>query len=233
MSDIESASEDYNDVLEVLKELLDLCELDSFTTTEAQREIPVGTVARLRQSFEERIAQHVYEPDATYITQARRQLRVLQRGNQDYAERLRSVECHTLLSLPLHLIDFLRDHDNLYRAAVRSRARAERVSDPSMEMDVFIRISGRLRSINMVYTLNMLRKTLAPEERARMQQDPGFKREFHELSKLLVDELVRISTRLEVLMPLVLSDAELENVGPDHDVDGLDEMLRIALSSTT
>jgi hypothetical protein len=48
-------------------------------------------------------------------------------------------------------------------------------------MDVFTRITDRLRDVNIVYALNFVCATLDLDERLRMQQDSAFKREFSEL----------------------------------------------------
>jgi hypothetical protein len=207
------------DVLDTTNKLLDLCESDPITATEAQREILTGTVAHLRQGFEEKIAQQVYEPDAIYIKRAKKHLvRILKQGGT-YAAELRTVELQTLHGLPTRLVDFIRDHDNLHQAALRSRRRAQRAADPRVEMDVLKRIGDRLQNINMVYCRNLICETLAPEVRLRMQRDPTRKPEFSELSDLLADDMVKMLTRLELLTPLPTNDAELENVGADHNVD--------------
>jgi hypothetical protein len=222
-------TESISDLREAVLKTLDDLQSDLYPTssapsksriTSAPSEIPAGTVSRRRHEFEEQITQHEYLPDIFYIERMKAHIQVLRAQNRTYAATLRSVEFYTLSALPHYLRDFIRDHENLHRAAIRSRARAIRADDMSVEMDVFDRITERVWHIDIVYALNMISQTMAPEERERLQHVPTFKKEFSELSKMLVDEKVRILTRLDVLLPrTTYEDAELENVGADHDVD--------------
>jgi hypothetical protein len=186
--------------------------------TQAHMAVPIGTVRNLRQSFENRIAKHVYEQDRVYINRAIRNMDELICQSRTYAEQLRLTESATLFELPIDLVNFLRDHDNLCRAAVRSRQAANKAA-ASPDMDVFLRVAHRLLNLRNVYYVNIIEETRSPTERLRQVEDPLFINEFNECTLALQDEIVRQLTCLELLLPSPARDVQLENVGPDHTVD--------------
>lgn len=65
----------------------------------------------------------------------------------------------------------------------------------------------------------MIEKSFTRVERLRMMNDAVFISEFNECTSLLEDEFVLQLARLEHLNPLPFEDVELENIGPDHNVD--------------
>ncbi|KAF1843743.1 uncharacterized protein K460DRAFT_287338 [Cucurbitaria berberidis CBS 394.84] len=180
--------------------------------------IPVGTVRHRCRAFERRIAAHQNERNNILIDRALRNADELVQQNRTYAEQLRVVECFTLLNLPPDLIDFIRDHDNLYRAAVRSH-RLARTAVSSSNMDVFTRVAHRIVHLGNVYHLKLVHGTRTPAERVKIIGDIQYERVIRECTAALTDEIARILTRLEVLLPNTQIDVELENVGPDHSVD--------------
>ncbi|KAF2630125.1 hypothetical protein BU25DRAFT_311985, partial [Macroventuria anomochaeta] len=180
--------------------------------------IPSGTVHNICRTFEARISAHHYERDSVYICRAARNMKELIRQNRTYAEQLRSAEDVTLFNLPTQLVDFLRDHDNLYRAAFRRRS-AARKARASPSMDVLEQVTLRLQNIRTAYYVNIIEMTRSETEHRRLMHDPLFVEEFPECTVLLQDEIVCQLTRLEQILQSPAKDIELENVGPDHNVD--------------
>lgn len=89
-------------------------------TSQAYMTIPRDVVRNICQEFEKLISAHRYERDSVYIYCAVRNMKGFIHQNRTYATQLRAAEDATLFNLPAYLIDFLRDHDNLYRVAFRS-----------------------------------------------------------------------------------------------------------------
>jgi hypothetical protein len=212
------------DLRSSLLESINRLRSDLSPATQAQMSIPMGTVQHARQIFESRILRQSFPPDSLLVARALDNTDELIRRNQSYAHHLRLVEALTLFHLPADARRFLRDHDSLYRAALRSRdmaALARRID--AVNMDVFMRVAHRLINLKNVYALNIIRESRAAAERARMAKDPMFDMELRECTELLAKEMVRILGRLEEMLVLAVegrgSDVELENVGPDHIVD--------------
>lgn len=198
--------------------------------TQAHMVIPIGTVRNVCQTLEHRISKHQYERDKVYIRRATRNMMELIGQNRTYAEQLRNIENATLFDLPIYLIDFLRDHENLYRAALRSRLAArEAIACPCM--DIFTQVKCRLLHIRIIYFINIIETTRSEAEHRRLMNDSLFVKEFRECTESLQDEIFRQLTRFEQLLSNPRRDSELENVGPDHDVD--DFGLEIPLTRRT
>ena len=187
-------------------------------TTQAFVVIPGGVVSNACRYFEQLILAHHYERDSVYIDRAMTNMKTLIRQKRTYAQQLQAAEDATLLSLPPHLIDFLRDHDNLYRAAFRSRKAARKARKLPL-MDVLIQTKCRLESLRIACFVNLIEMTGSIDETRRLKHDPGLNEEFDECTLALQDEIVHQLTRLEQLIPSPTKDVELENVGPDHSID--------------
>lgn len=179
----------------------------------------MGSVQNTRQVFENRIRQHRNEPDSVLISRALHNTDELIRQERTYVEQLHLTEEIGLHSLPSHLRDFLRDHDNLYRAAVRSRRWANITATTGEEIDLFSRVKVRVRNLQNIHSLNIIRETRSQAERTRMQKDPTFLKELHDCTDLLVDETYRVLHRYEHIQTLLPEETELENIGPDHNVN--------------
>ena len=185
---------------------------------QARMIVPVGTVRNVSRNFENRISIHRYEQDQVYINRASQNMYRLRRQNRTYAEQLRLAENVTLFNLPTHLVDFLRDHDNLYRAASRSRLTAKKAI-ASPHMDVLVQVLYRLQNIRTVYYVNMIEESHSHTERLRLMHDPLFQKEFNDCTKSLQNEIIHQLIRFEQLLSSLTKDMELENVGPDHNID--------------
>lgn len=168
-------------------------------TTQAHSTIPCGTVRDLCQSFEDRISAHEYERDQIFIDRATRNMDELIRQNRTYAEQLRLAEDATLFNLPAHILGFLRDHDNLYRAAVRSRL-AIRSAFASPHIDVLVQVASRLQNIRNVYYINMVEMTRSPSEQRRLMHDPLFNEVFRQCTYSLQDEIICRLTHFDSLL---------------------------------
>ncbi|KAF2827262.1 hypothetical protein CC86DRAFT_348563 [Ophiobolus disseminans] len=201
-----------------LMELINRLCPDLSPTAQAQLTIPMGTVNQIRQVFEERIRQHDYDPDITLINRALRNTDELIRQERTYAGQLRLTEAIGLHSLPSHLRDFLRDHDNLYRAAIRSR-RLAGFAATSKDVDLFSNIKVRILNLWNTYSLRTISTTRSPSERKRIRKEPAFKKELLDCTDLLVDEIWRVIHRNFQIQALLPEETELENIGPDHIVD--------------
>lgn len=200
-------------------------------TTQAHMAIPTSTVRNVRQAFEARISAHQYERDSVYICRAARNMEALIHNKRTYAEQLRSIEDATLFDIPTHLVGFLRDHDNLYRAAFRSRSVA-RKARACPDIDLLEQVTYRLDTIRIVYYVNFIEMTRSETERRRLMHDSMFVEEFDECTQSLQDEVVRQLTRLEQLLPSPEKGIELENIGPDHNVDDFGQEVSSMTAST-
>ncbi|KAF9701890.1 hypothetical protein EKO04_000755 [Ascochyta lentis] len=185
--------------------------------TQAHMTIPIGMVRNVRQSFEDIISAHHYEPDKIYINRALRNTAEFIHQNRTYIEQLRLAENATLFSLPEHLVEFLRHHDDLHRVAIRNRLAANRAV-VSPHMDVLVQVNHRLRNIRTFYYINLVENTGSQTEHLRLIHDPLLKEEFSECTASLQDEIVHQLTHAHHLLPSLAKDIELENIGPDHDV---------------
>lgn len=185
------------------------------SSMQAQMIVPIGIVEQRRQAFERRIAEHRNERASILLDRALHMSTVLPRS---YPEYLRLVEHHTLLHLPTPLVNFLRDHDNLHHAVVRSSQRAKMaVSSPNM--DVITRVAHRILGLRNDYYFSAIRACRAPHEQTAAMDQSQTERVIRECTDALTGEIFRILSRLEVLLPNATADVELENVGPDHDVN--------------
>ncbi|KAH7085264.1 hypothetical protein BKA63DRAFT_13810 [Paraphoma chrysanthemicola] len=188
-------------------------------SAQAELTIPMGTVGHVLQLFEERIANHQHERASVYTNRALDNTDELIRQGRTYAQQLRLAETLGLSHLPSHLRCFIRDHDNAYRAVIRSRHFANLTQAHPESFDVFARVGARILNASNIYALNTITTTHSPVERVRMASDPFFKIELQECTDLLVDEFLRVLKRLDSLRSILQSDeVELENVGPDHDI---------------
>lgn len=186
--------------------------------TQAHMAIPTGIVRDKCQNFEARISTHQYEQDSVYIGRAARNMRELLSQKRTFAGRLRAAEDATLFELPQDLVGFLRDYDSLYRVAVRNRCMARRAR-ASPDIDVVEQVTHRLNNIRTAYYLNFIETSGSNAERQRMMHDPIFISEFTECTLALQDEIVTQLTRLDALIPSSNKDLELDNIGPDHNID--------------
>jgi len=201
-------------------------------SAQAQLTIPMGVVQQRRQAFEDRIRQHRHEPNYILIERALRNTDELIRQDRTYADQLRLAEAIGLRSLPPYLRDFLRDHDNLHRATVRSRLFADTAAT-NTAIDIFARVEVRIIHLRNVYSLNIIRETRSQAERIRMRKDPALMKEMHDCTDVLVDEIYRVLHRYEQLQALLPEETELENVGPDHNVNDFGSDISPAPSYTT
>lgn len=185
------------------------------TSMQAQMTIPIGTVEHRRQAFELRIAEHRHERSTVLINRALRNATALPRP---YTEYLRMAEHYTLSHLPEPLLHFLRDHDNLHRSVVRSRRLARNaVSNP--DMDLLTRVALRILGLKNVYYFGVIRESRVLHEQPQAIDQPQAEQVIRECTDALTDEIFRILSRVEALLPDATNDVELENVGPDHNVN--------------
>lgn len=187
---------------------------------DAQMDIPAGTVSRLRALFEQQIAEHQYEPDEVYVRRTVEAAVMLTRQSTSYAQQLRNVEQKTLMGLDEDLILFLRNHDNFYRAALRSRKRAQDARNGGTDMDVLTGVSHRIVDLRYLFVMCFVREESSLRANiARMRQAPEPKQEFNEVATILKRQLTTALTRLDTVARELDRDVELENVGPDHNVN--------------
>lgn len=185
----------------------------------------IGMVERRRLAFERRIERHNYEREEIYIDKVLRRVDDLKKGSQTYAEQLHQVENLTLFHLPPDMAAFIRDHDNMYRAAVRTEQLANMAMSSATDWCIYRRVACRLLHMRNYYSLNVIMKTRDHAERTRMQRDPNFKEEISELADLLIEDIIRILTHLDVLISEEHNERGLENVGVDHNVNDLGRLV--------
>ncbi|KNG47652.1 hypothetical protein DDE82_004407 [Stemphylium lycopersici] len=188
-------------------------------------EICAGMVECRRLAFERRIERHHYEREEVYIGRVLRKVNELKQENQTYAEQLQKVENLTLFHLPPDMAAFIRDHDNMYRAAVRREQLANTAMSSATDWSIYQRVACRLLHMRNYYSLNVIMKTRDPVERTRMQRDPNFKEEIRELADLLTDDIIGILTHLDMLISEEQNERELENVGADHNVNDFGQLI--------
>jgi hypothetical protein len=180
--------------------------------------IPMGIVQERRALFEDRISRHQNERTQVYLALALGNTDKLIRQDRTYAEQLRLIEAIGLRDLPTHLRTFIRDNDNLYRAIGRSRLSHLAIeADPNA--DVVTRITSRIETVRNLYTLIMIRTTRSQAQIDWIKKHPSILAELHDCTDAVVDELRRDLVREFELYRLVHGDVELENVGPDHEVN--------------
>ncbi|KAF3004808.1 hypothetical protein E8E13_003420 [Curvularia kusanoi] len=203
--------------------------VQQFGTTRENHTVPAvlqpghGLVRERIQVFENRIAGHHYEPDKVYIEHAFSNMIFLRSRKLSYKYALQTAEKMTLFNIPEQLIDFLRDHDNLYRAAVRNRV-AARQAILSPTMDDVDRVKHRLNNIRTACHFNLLEAEGSWDEARRLHSDPDIKNEFKECVELLLKEAVKELARLDLITPSSLELSRMDNneyvnVGPDHNLD--------------
>ena len=66
-----------------------------------------------------------------------------------------------------------------------------------------------------------------------MRHDPLFVKEFQECTESLQIEIVRQLTQLELLLPSPAKVMELENVGPDHNVNDFGRSLSLTMATAS
>ncbi|KAF2252410.1 hypothetical protein BU26DRAFT_256612 [Trematosphaeria pertusa] len=192
---------------------------------EAQTAIPTGIVQQAVLNFENRIASHSPSDDITLIERSLTNVDNLIRTGDTYAGHLRLAEALSLSHLTTGLINFLRDHDNMYRCAVRSR-HAANIASP--DMDLLTRVDRRLVNLRNVYSLNIITETRSPHAWQRMRAQGQFEREIRELGAALQDETIRILLRMDTLLPHLAEPVEMENIGPDHDIDDFGREIQLS-----
>lgn len=99
-------------------------------------------------------------------------------------------------------------------------------------MDVLEQATHRVHNIRTAYYVNFVETSGSETERQRMMHDPLFISEFTECTNLLQNEVVHQLTRLNALHPNPGKDLELENVGPDHNIDDFGHQLPLSCSPT-
>lgn len=186
---------------------------------QAQLTISMGFVQQTRQVFEHQIHQRQYEHVGILIKRALRNTDELIRQDRTYADQLRLVETIGRLHLPSHLQDFIRDHDNLYHAAVQSRHLVQDLGRNSANINCLAHVEARILYVRIVFSFNIIRTTRSPAERARLRKDLPILKTMHDCTDMLVDEIWHAISRLAAIWILLSGDTELENVGPDHDVN--------------
>ncbi|KAE8844988.1 hypothetical protein PTNB73_02958 [Pyrenophora teres f. teres] len=177
--------------------------------------IPTGIVNHLRAVFEQKISEHQYERDEVYAKRAMETMNMLIHNNMKYAEQLRNVEFVTLFHLPVDLIMFVRNHDNLYRATLRCRKRAQEAKSGMTNMDILTGFDYRIGNLRNSFALDVLKE----ESINLMQRDPNVEQEFHDLANLFERQIMMALTRLDMLTQEITRETELENVGSDHDIN--------------
>ncbi|KAF2685854.1 hypothetical protein K458DRAFT_364969 [Lentithecium fluviatile CBS 122367] len=217
-----------SDLQNTLYESLNRLHSDLSPTTEAHITIPFGKVAHIRLTFESKIAQEQPESDAVLATRALANVDALIRQDRTYAAQLRIAETIGLSHLTTHMLDFLQDHDNFYRAVIRGR-QAANAAVKDEEMDLLERVQRLIADLRNVYNLNIIYETRHPGVTRRIQEAGQFDAEIRELGKLLGDEVVRLLRCLEALDPYFDKEVELENVGPDHDINDFGQEIQMVI----
>jgi hypothetical protein len=201
---------------------------DLSPTAQAHLTIPFGTVRNRFQTFKSQIAHHKHEADGVLLTRSIASLDVLIRRGRTYATQLHIVELLGLSHLFLDLLNFLREHKNLYRSAIRRR-QAARIAFRHDKVDVIERVQCRLQNMRIVFSLNVICGTEDESVKNRMREDGCFNREMQELNQLLETEHVRVLHRIQALTPQFGKEIELENIGPDHDIHDFGQDIQPAL----
>jgi len=206
------------DLRSTMLESMNRFQPDLSPSAQAILTIPMGTVGQMRQLFEDRISRHHYQPNDIYFARALRNTDELIRQDRTYDEQLRIIETIGLHDLSPHLRSFLRDNDNLMRAITRSH-RSNYALQTDQTVDIITRIAGRIEHLRHCYMQLIIRSTRSEAELSRMANDPRILAELHDCTDAVVDELCRDLVREFDIDRLSYGDVELENIGPDHDVN--------------
>ncbi|PSN62776.1 hypothetical protein BS50DRAFT_650032 [Corynespora cassiicola Philippines] len=190
-----------------------------------QRVIPAGIVQRARDHYERLSSNQPMLPnDSELLHRVLCNLDDLLNRSQSYTHRLRGAEMLTLSTLPPALIPFLRAHDEFSGALRLSQLRAVRAME-NQTMDTFTRIQVVFEYLRNQYGMNVVHGNRAMEGYMAMSTSSFFHHEINRLAVILKLEIVKILEQVEdlasenQLVQAPMEDVELENVGPDHDVD--------------
>lgn len=93
-------------------------------------------------------------------------------------------------------------------------------------------VTYRILSLATTYSLNLVRGSRAKHDRARMMNDPRIARETNEMGELISDEMFVLLMGLEMLVTEAKGNIELENVGPDCDVNDFGKVVTSGQAKT-
>ncbi|KAJ4300743.1 hypothetical protein N0V90_002831 [Kalmusia sp. IMI 367209] len=193
--------------------------------------IPVGFVRRLRDNIEARITsqnqlqtQTQRQGDAIHIDRALNNMQTLMQLNQTYAGRLLVASAIGLFHLNPTLSRFIVDHDNLWKVVLRAQ-RTARLADEYSSIDALARVSSRIINVRNKISCKLITSTLNWATVCDMRASSDYTGYIVDTMGLLENEFIRILTEWDNVPATQLDLHELENVGPDHDIDDLGQDL--------
>ncbi|KAF2444295.1 hypothetical protein P171DRAFT_432355 [Karstenula rhodostoma CBS 690.94] len=187
--------------------------------------IPLGTVQRLRDEAEARIAAQGRETDTVLLRRAQGHASALRQSGRTYRQRLRVVAAVGLLNMGPSLTQFFHDHENMSRAVMRSNEIARR-SRSSLDVDTLTYVEICIIVVRNRLSHQWITSTFSSRARHEMRTTGAPDADISTLRGLLEDEIVRIITTWDELSIRDLADYELNNVGPDHNIDDLGQDAR-------
>ncbi|KAF1973434.1 hypothetical protein BU23DRAFT_428901, partial [Bimuria novae-zelandiae CBS 107.79] len=182
--------------------------------------IPVGTVQYIRGELEARIAAQNRENDSVLLERTHEHASAMHQRHQTYAGQLRVVEALGLCNLTSDLIEFLRAHDNMYRAITRTDHVSHR-AEQSSTIDPLTYVAIRIHSLRNIFYYQRIISTFSSEHLKTMRKSGALESAIVKLKDILIKEYLQILAAWDDLTASLLEDHELENVGPDHDINDL------------
>jgi hypothetical protein len=178
--------------------------------------ISYGTVQRICNETEARIAQQGRETDTVLLRRAQGHAGVLRVAGRTYRQRLDVIAAVGIFNMGPSLTEFFHDHENMWRAVDSTTEIAQRARRSST-VDVLSQVSIRIIDIRNRSTRQWVMSTC----NNAMQATEGYDDNISTLRGILADEVVHVLTIWDALSSIHLYDHELNNVGPDHNIDDL------------
>jgi hypothetical protein len=175
-----------------------------------------GTVQRLCDETEARIAQQSREADPVLLRRAQSHASVLREAGRTYQQRLHVIATVGISNMGPSLAEFFHDHENM-RRAVDFTTKIAQLAQRSSTIDVLAHVSIRIIDVRNRSTRQWITSTCGDMLQAIEEYDA----EISTLRGILADEVVRILVIWDTLSSIHLDDHELNNVGPDHNIDEL------------
>lgn len=195
--------------------------------------IPIGTVRRIRNQLEARAAVHNRENVSVLIARAHRHVvENLYGTNLTYKDKLRIAEQLGLHHLTSPIAGFLRIHEDMFQAVAKTQCMAMRATTSST-IDVLTRAEICILNLRNQVCYNDILSTLNGTLLQNMRVSGEFEKETITIGGLLAAEFTRTLQMWEDRSLYELDDVELENVGPDHDIDTLGKDVLLADKETT
>lgn len=146
-----------------------------------------------------------------------------------YETRLQAVEAVGLFHMGPSLTQFFNDHERMWRATTRTFQIAERARC-DLTVDVLTHVNIRILDIRNRFSRRWIMSTCSPHAIHAMRVSGEFDANVSNLKDLLTNEFTRVLRVWDELASANLEVYELENLGPDHNIDDLGRVIDCLLT---